>query len=116
MGDIEAEATRRLDNFLRQPMFRHKLLTSDVGRIIGMCSISSKYAWADICEAFVSETSSRHVMWYVKRSPVHGRLPALQHAKNSPRKTRTNLRQLFDLTQTSRQWLMFQVLFLTKVA
>lgn len=114
-------ANEKIANYIRHPVFRTKLLAPGNGELIGLCSISDRYSWSDMCEAYCSEAFIRRVKWYVQKHPdTLANLPALKcnsmHATKRRQIKRDVIRRVFEATTTGQQWLMFQVMFLEQVA
>jgi ubiquitin-protein ligase len=105
--DIARVADERIQRFIENPQQRTKAQTPNLGEFLLLLIVSSRFAWADVAEAFVAECDARCVFWYVQGTRFSpGRLGELKDARASGRS-----QKVFDATATSRCLVCYQARF-----
>ncbi|KAK3262957.1 hypothetical protein CYMTET_28216 [Cymbomonas tetramitiformis] len=88
--------------FCKHDSRRNKAVIHDLGELLTLLTISSKCNWEDLGEAFVREAMCRNARWYLLGG--HPELAVIEPGPDSAYR----LRRTFEMTQVSRQLLMFQ--------
>ena len=105
--ELQDTVESNLGRFIQYPTERHKVITPDLGVILCMLTISKKYSWSDIKNAFLSELFNRHVRWSVKKSRRFA--AGLVHPRMA--KDDEMVSEAFFANETSCKLVMFQVFF-----
>jgi len=107
--EIKEHARKSIEQFIKDPEYRTKKETPDLGKFLLNLAIVDEYSWQDLNDAFVHESLDRQVKWYVDKFPT---LAYLDDAKCSPTQ---RLALTVKSTVISRKLVIFQVFFLSHV-
>ena len=96
-----------IERFIKYPDERHKVICPDLGMLLAMLTVSQRFWWSDIKDAFLTELFARHVRWSLKKSK------RFQAGNMMPEKTREDhmCDEAFYANETSCKLVMFQVFF-----
>jgi hypothetical protein len=104
---IEDYANKKISAFLRSAEGRNKdpvYGCPNLGEFILLLHVSSKYNWKHIAKIFCEESDARRVRWYLRTNPE------LDNDEDYQCSLYNDL--IFELTETSRRLIAFQVKFL----
>jgi ubiquitin-protein ligase/uncharacterized membrane protein YgcG len=103
-------------NFIADEAHRHKRAVPDLGEFLMLLSVS-RYHWADVASAYMHENFDRNVLWFGRseQTPEVRSLLA-SRGRRDPRVDDHRAQLAFEPTRTGRSLLMFQVVFLERVA
>merc|ERR1712038_542507 len=101
--EVAELAQKRLHNFVNKESARHKSETPDVGKLLVMASLCSDLDWKKFMKTLFVEVSRGRVLWYLKEC---GSLA------NTDGSNDAYCQRVFELTETSRGVVAFQVAFL----
>ena len=99
---------QRLGDFIKSPDKRSKTHCPNLGELLIYLTISKKYTWNDIGQAFVNENDARGFFWYAVgnyNSPA--RFPELADTRIVDGRAE----KVFQAVEISRNLVMFQVRF-----
>lgn len=104
---IEDYANKKISAFLRSAEGRNKdpvYGCPNLGEFILLLHVSSKYNWKHIAKIFCEESDARRVRWYLRTNPELDNDEDYQYSLHND--------LIFELTETSRRLIAFQVKFL----
>uniref|UniRef100_A0A6B2KY89 UBC core domain-containing protein n=1 Tax=Arcella intermedia TaxID=1963864 RepID=A0A6B2KY89_9EUKA len=103
LGKIEGT----IEGFINDPNLRIKKVVPNLGEFLAYLTVTDRFGWEDIREAYLSENFDRNVKWIIEKKP--------HLAKPSPT-INNRVEQTFECTTTSLRLLMFHVYFLCHIA
>ncbi len=103
-------------NFIADEAHRHKRAVPDLGEFLMLLSVS-RYHWADVASAYMHENFDRNVLWFGRSEQTPEVRSLLASRGRRDARVDDHRAQLaFEPTRTGRSLLMFQVVFLERVA
>ncbi|KAJ9440914.1 Ubiquitin carrier protein [Diplonema papillatum] len=104
---LQEEIEKTIGKLVNKPSERHKVLCPDLGAVLCLLTVSKKYTWDDVRNAFLTELFNRHVRWSIKKDKRFGAALVL------PRKSKDHelIQAAFNANDTSCKLVMFQVFF-----
>ena len=63
------EIERRIQVFIEDEKSRHKDVTADIGSLMVYLTLTEKFSWEDLREAFLGEQFDRQIFWILKQIP-----------------------------------------------
>eukprot|EP01084_Bolivina_argentea_P194935 334541_1 len=106
---MKSYAKKCISDFIKYPYMREKAETKDLGKFILNLAIVDEYKWEDIAEAFVGESLSRQVKWYLRK------YPKLEYLDESQCSYKERIVLTLKSTMISRRLVEFQVFFLKNI-
>jgi len=105
--EVAELAQKRVKNFISSEAYRHKKDTPDLGKLLVMASLCPGLNWKKFQRVMFVECSRRRVLWYLKDCPA---LASISHDDEA------YCQRVFELTETSRCVVAFQMAFLQTLA
>jgi hypothetical protein len=73
--EIKRMAEEQIERFIHHEHYRHKRHVASLGDFLPLLSITDKYNWSDIQEAYLAESTDRNALWILKMYPQHHHAP-----------------------------------------
>eukprot|EP01119_Soliformovum_irregulare_P010323 TRINITY_DN2538_c1_g1_i2.p1 TRINITY_DN2538_c1_g1~~TRINITY_DN2538_c1_g1_i2.p1 ORF type:complete len:1193 (-),score=425.36 TRINITY_DN2538_c1_g1_i2:218-3796(-) len=106
---LQEKVDRTISDFVSHVAKRNKIVTPDLGELLVLLTLSTKYSWEDISQVFLQECFDRNVVWILDEK--HGAHPELCYLEKEPI-SQYRLETTMKCSQTSLRLVMFQSFFL----
>ncbi|KAL6069472.1 Ubiquitinconjugating enzyme subfamily protein [Balamuthia mandrillaris] len=107
--ELQEKISAIIDDFISSSNGRTKRAVPSLGEFLPLLSVSDRYTWEHVKEAYLDESFDRHAKWILQKYPHLEVFEGFEEEELGER-----LEQSFEAVQVGARLLLFNVYFLTK--